>query len=175
LALWRGSPWAEDWAMYTKSVIDFISQSPEQTHLAGEHLGAMCRGGEVLCLSGALGCGKTAMAQGIGRGLGVTAPVTSPTYTVLKEYSGRLNLYHFDFYRFEQQIRDADIEFAEYLRDDAVCVIEWAEHAVELLPETHLLVRMRMVSPSKRALQFVPQGSCYEELVQRFQSLAFRP
>jgi tRNA threonylcarbamoyladenosine biosynthesis protein TsaE len=160
--------------MYTKSAVDFISQSPEQTHLVGEHLGSVCQGGEVVCLSGALGCGKTALAQGIGRGLGVTASVTSPTFTVLKEYTGRLNLYHFDFYRFEQQIRAADVEFGEYLRDDAVCVVEWAEHAVEFLPDAHLLVRMRMVSPSKRAIQFVPQGLRYEELVQRFHSLAFR-
>ena len=160
--------------MYTRSFVDFISQSPEQTHLAGEHLGAVCRGGEVVCLSGALGCGKTALAQGIGRGLGVTSPVTSPTFTVLREHSGRLSLYHFDFYRFEQQIRAADVEFDEYLREDAVCVIEWAEHAVELLPEQHLLVRMRLVSPSKRAIQFVPRGTRYEALVQRFQTLAFR-
>ena len=135
--------------MHTKAVVDFISQSPEQTHLVGEHLGAVCRGGEVLCLSGVLGCGKTALAQGIGKGLCVTAAVTSPTFTVLKEYAGRLNMFHFDFYRFEQQIRAADIEFDEYLREDAVCVIEWAEYALELLPEDHLLVRMHMVSQSK--------------------------
>ena len=160
--------------MHTKPVVDFISQSPEQTHLAGEHLGAACRGGEVLCLSGTLGCGKTALAQGIGRGLGVTAQVTSPTFTVLKEYTGRLELFHFDFYRFEQQIRAADIEFEEYLRDDAVCVIEWAEYARDFLPENLLLVRMLMVSQSKRAIQFMPQGSRYDDLVQRFQTLAFR-
>jgi tRNA threonylcarbamoyladenosine biosynthesis protein TsaE len=160
--------------MHTKPVVDFISQSPEQTHLTGEHLGTACRGGEVLCLSGALGCGKTALAQGIGRGLRVTAPVTSPTFTVLKEYAGRLNLFHFDFYRFEEQSRAADVEFDEYLRDDAVCVIEWAEHALEFLPENHLLVRMVIVSPSKRAIQFIPQGPQYDNLVQRFQALAFR-
>jgi tRNA threonylcarbamoyladenosine biosynthesis protein TsaE len=160
--------------MHTKPVVDFISQSSEQTHLAGEHLGAACRGGEVLCLSGVLGSGKTAFAQGIGRGLGVTLPVTSPSFTVLREYTGRLNLFHFDFYRFEQQIRAADVEFEEYLRDDAVCVIEWAEYAQELLPENHLLVRMLMVSESKRAIQFIPRGPQYEALVQRFQALAFR-
>ncbi len=160
--------------MHTKAVVDFISQSPEQTHLAGEHLGAVCRGGEVLCLSGVLGSGKTALAQGIARGLGVVTPVTSPTFTVLKEYSGRLRLFHFDFYRFEGQSRAADVEFDEYLRRDAVCVVEWSEYAQEFLPEEHLLVRMLMVSQSKRAIQFIPQGSAYDDLVQRFQALAFR-
>ena len=158
----------------TKPLIDFISQSAEQTFFAGEHLGAVCRGGEVLCLSGALGCGKTTLAQGIGKGLGVAGPVTSPTFTVLKEYFGRLKLFHFDFYRFEQQIREADVEFEEYLRDDAVCVIEWAEYAQEFLPENHLLVRMAMVSESKRALQFIARGTQHDDLARRFQALAFR-
>jgi tRNA threonylcarbamoyladenosine biosynthesis protein TsaE len=160
--------------MYAKPSVDFISQSPEQTHLAGEHLGSVCKGGEVVCLSGVLGSGKTALAQGIARGLGIVEYVTSPTFTVLKEYRGRLNFFHFDFYRFEKQARAADIEFGEYLRRDAVCVVEWAEHAAEFLPEEHLLVKMRLVSQSKRAIQVFAHGSRYDDLIQRFHSLAFR-
>jgi tRNA threonylcarbamoyladenosine biosynthesis protein TsaE len=158
----------------TRSALDFISQSPEQTLLAGEHLGAVCEGGEVIWLSGALGAGKTVLAQGVARGLGITALVTSPTFTVLKEYRGRLNLHHFDFYRLEHQDRDAVAEFIEYQRPDAVCVVEWAEHAVEFIPDTFLRVAMRAISPSKRSIQVLTQGDRYDALVQRFQALAFR-
>jgi tRNA threonylcarbamoyladenosine biosynthesis protein TsaE len=160
--------------MHVKPMLDFISQSPEQTHIAGEHLGSVCRGGEVICLSGPLGSGKTALAQGIGRGLGIAQPITSPTFVVLKEYRGRLDLFHFDFYRFEDQVRAPDLEFDEYLRNDAVCVIEWAEHAAEFLPEEHLLVKMALVSLSKRAIQVFAQGSRYDDLIRSFQTLAFR-
>jgi tRNA threonylcarbamoyladenosine biosynthesis protein TsaE len=160
--------------MQTKPLVDFISQSPEQTALAGEHLGAVCEGGEVILLAGALGAGKTVLAQGIARGLGVRNQVTSPTFTILKEYQGRLALYHFDFYRLENQIRDAEVEFAEYRRPDAVCVVEWAEHAPSFLPEEHLRVTLRFVSATKRALQLIPQGARHESLVRRFQALAFR-
>lgn len=160
--------------LQTKTVLDFISQSPEQTLLAGEHLGAACEGGEVLWLSGALGAGKTVLAQGIARGLRISELVTSPTFTVLKEYRGRLDLYHFDFYRLENQARDAVAEFSEYQRAGAVCVVEWAEHAVEFIPDAHLRVAMRPISPSKRAIQITAQGAAYDALIQRFQALAFR-
>lgn len=160
--------------MQTKPLLDFISQSPEQTALAGEHLGAVCEGGEVLLLSGALGAGKTVLAQGIARGLGVRVTVTSPTFTVLKEYQGRLALNHFDFYRLENQIRDAEEEFAEYRRPDAVCVVEWAEHAPSFMPAEHLRIALRFVSASKRSVQLIPRGARYEALVRRFQALAFR-
>jgi tRNA threonylcarbamoyladenosine biosynthesis protein TsaE len=161
--------------MPTKPALDFISQSPEQTLLAGEHLGAVCEGGEVLWLSGALGSGKTVFAQGVAKGLGIVEQVTSPTFTVLKEYRGRLSLFHFDFYRFEGQARDAVMEFEEYQRPDSVCVVEWAEHAIDFLPHEHLRIAIRLVSPSKRSIQVYAHGSRYESLLQRFQALAFRP
>jgi tRNA threonylcarbamoyladenosine biosynthesis protein TsaE len=160
--------------MITKAILDFISQSQEQTLLAGEHLGTVCEGGEVIWLSGPLGSGKTVVAQGIARGLGVAATVTSPTFTILKEYRGRLALHHFDFYRLEGQERDAEAEFAEYRRPDAVCVVEWAEHAPAFIPDEHLRISLRFVSQSKRAVQMVPRGEYYEALVRRFQALAFR-
>jgi tRNA threonylcarbamoyladenosine biosynthesis protein TsaE len=160
--------------MSVKSPIDFISQSAEQTLLAGEHLGTACRGGEILWLSGPLGAGKTVLTQGIARGLAIEKTVTSPTFTVLKEYSGRLHLYHFDFYRLETQTRDPLAEFEEYLRPDAVCVVEWAEHGQELLGEQYLRVNLRYISQGKRAIQLLASGGEYDDLVSRFQSVAFR-
>jgi tRNA threonylcarbamoyladenosine biosynthesis protein TsaE len=160
--------------MSIKPLLDFISQSPEQTLLAGEHLGSVCEGGEVIWLAGALGAGKTVLAQGIALGLGVQGQVTSPTFTLLKEYWGSLKFNHFDFYRLDGQVRDAETEFAEYQQPDAVCVVEWAEHAAAFLPDDYLRITLRYVSPSKRAIQLAAFGHAYENLLRRFQALAFR-
>jgi tRNA threonylcarbamoyladenosine biosynthesis protein TsaE len=160
--------------MIAKPILDFISQSPDQTVLAGELLGQACEGGEVIRLEGPLGAGKTVLAQGIARGLGITVPVTSPTFTLLKEYQGRLTLYHFDFYRLQESDRNAEREFAEYFQPDAVCVIEWAEYAHGFLPEEHLHLSMRYISTTKRALVLTPHGAVHEALVRRFREAAFR-
>lgn len=158
-----------------KPLLDFISHSPEQTALTGRLLGGVCEGGEVIWLDGPLGAGKTVLTQGIARGLSVEVPVTSPTFTVLKEYQGRLALNHFDFYRLNGSDRAADVEFAEYQDRDAVCVVEWAEHAPGFLPPDYLQVQLRFVSPTKRAVVFLPRGPRYEALIRRFQTIAFRP
>ncbi len=160
--------------MNVKPLIDFISQSPAQTALAGEHLGVACKGGEVVWLSGELGAGKTVFAQGMARGLGVEAPVNSPTFTVLKEYRGRLRFYHFDFYRLAGQARDVWAEFSEYRASDAVCVVEWGEHGQEFLGEEYLKVSIRHISATKRAIQLPARGALYADVSRRFQSVAFR-
>jgi len=157
-----------------KSPIDFISQSPVQTALAGEHLGAACQGGEVVWLSGDLGAGKTVLAQGMARGLGVQAEVNSPTFTVLKEYTGRLVFNHFDFYRLDGQARDPWAEFSDYRRPDAVCVVEWGEHGRDFLEDSYLKVSLRLISATKRSIQIIAQGDAYDEVLRRFQALAFR-
>lgn len=160
--------------MIAKPILDFISHGPDQTALAGAFLGHACEGGEVLRLEGPLGAGKTVLAQGIARGLGITAPVTSPTFTFLKEYQGRLAFHHFDFYRLQSSARNPEIEFAEYLQPDAVCVVEWAEYAPAFLPDEHLHLLVRYVSATKRALQLIPYGPVHEALLRRFQEAAFR-
>jgi tRNA threonylcarbamoyladenosine biosynthesis protein TsaE len=106
----------------------FISHSPEETEALGERLGRAAQQGLVLALSGDLGAGKTQLVKGIARGLGVTARVHSPTFTLVNEYGdGRLRLFHLDLYRLETptQIVSAGIE--EFLSPDGVAVIEWAE------------------------------------------------
>src|SRR5258708_37828073 len=106
----------------------FISHSPAETEALGEKLGRAAERGLVLALSGDLGAGKTQLVKGIARGLGVTARVHSPTFTLVNEYGGgRLKLFHLDLYRLETpaQILSAGIE--EFLSPDGVAVIEWAE------------------------------------------------
>ncbi len=110
----------------------------------GRRLGqAACRG-DVLVLDGPLGAGKTTLTQGLGAGLGVADQIVSPTFVVLREYAGRLPLYHFDLYRFEGSARAADLEFGDYVDGgDGVSVIEWPSHAPELLPASYLRLSLR--------------------------------
>jgi len=160
--------------MVVKPHLDFISHSPEQTHITGELLGGVCQGGEVIWLEGPLGAGKTVLAQGIARGLGVEEAVTSPTFMLLKEYSGRLPFNHFDFYRLEGSERNISLEFAEYQDSRAVCVVEWAEYAPGFLPDQYLHLQLRYVSATKRAVVLLPVGTRYETLLRQFQAVAFR-
>jgi tRNA threonylcarbamoyladenosine biosynthesis protein TsaE len=108
--------------------MELISQGPAETEALGEHFGRAAQRGLVLALSGDLGAGKTQFVKGLARGLGITARVHSPTFTLVNEYGGgRLKLFHLDLYRLETpaQIRSAGIE--EFLPPDGVAVIEWAE------------------------------------------------
>ena len=110
----------------------FISHSPAETESLGEAWGREMPCGLVIALSGDLGAGKTQLVKGIARGLGVTARVHSPTFTLVNEYGGgRLRLFHLDLYRLEttEQIHNAGLE--EYLQPDGVAVIEWAERFAE--------------------------------------------
>jgi tRNA threonylcarbamoyladenosine biosynthesis protein TsaE len=112
----------------------YISNSPAETEALGERWGRAAQAGLVLALSGDLGAGKTQLVKGLAHGLGVTARVHSPTFTLVNEYAGgRLRLFHLDLYRLETpaQLRSAGVE--EYLQPDGVAVIEWAERLGEEL------------------------------------------
>jgi tRNA threonylcarbamoyladenosine biosynthesis protein TsaE len=110
----------------------YISHSPAETEALGEEWGRTAPSGLVLALSGELGAGKTQLVRGLARGLGVTARVHSPTFTLVNEYGGgRLRLFHLDLYRLETpaQIRSAGVE--DFLQPDGVAVIEWAERLTD--------------------------------------------
>jgi tRNA threonylcarbamoyladenosine biosynthesis protein TsaE len=113
-----------------------ISHSPEETIAFAQALAATLRRGDVLALSGDLGAGKTHFVKGLAAGLGSTTSVTSPTFTLIHEYSGgRLPLFHFDFYRLDDADEALKIGLDEYLDGDGVCVIEWGEKFPGLLPQ----------------------------------------
>ena len=111
-----------------------ISGSPDMTLRLGEVLGSLLRPGMVLALAGDLGSGKTCLTQGLARGAGVPAdePVTSPTYTLVNHYHGRLDLYHFDFYRLESLEDLEDLGFDEYLSRQGVVICEWSQRFARL-------------------------------------------
>jgi tRNA threonylcarbamoyladenosine biosynthesis protein TsaE len=156
--------------------LDFISTSVEQTIRLGVRLGELLRVGDCLCLSGELGTGKTALAQGIGRGWGAGMRVTSPTFTLVNEYprlrDGRL-LYHIDCYRLESPGEVVTAGVSDILEDRGAIMIEWAERIQDILPESRLWIDLRHVSETRRGLRFQADGERPLDLLNQFRKSAF--
>ena len=153
------------------------SHSSEQTQRLGIRLGELLHAGDLVCLEGALGAGKTCLAQGIGRGCGVTEPLISPTFTFIHEY-GQLRsssaLYHVDLYRISDAQEAVELGLEDYLDDrSAITVIEWPEHASELLPQEKLWILIRHIEGNKRILLLTAHGTRYEALLREFRKRAF--
>jgi tRNA threonylcarbamoyladenosine biosynthesis protein TsaE len=142
------------------------SATPSATRRFGERIGRMLRAGDVVLLSGELGAGKTVLAQGIGRGLGVTDPIKSSSFVIMNEYEGRLRLFHADLYRLEDPAQVAELALEE-LAADGVLVIEWPERAPEELPAEHLLVHLEYGTARTRQIAVSARGARYAELVAR--------
>jgi tRNA threonylcarbamoyladenosine biosynthesis protein TsaE len=136
----------------------FLLQDRAETQRWGEALGAQLQAGQVVALVGDLGAGKTTLTQAIARGLGVTMPVTSPTFTLVHEYAGRIPLFHFDAYRLERPEEMADLGFDEYLEREGVIVIEWADRVAPLLPAERLTLTLEITgAPSELEGENVPR------------------
>ena len=117
--------------------------SDKETLEFGKKLGTEAVPGMIICLDGDLGTGKTMIAKGIALGLGITEPVSSPTFTVIKEYhEGRLPLYHFDVYRIEDPVEMDEIGYEDYFFGDGVTVIEWSDMIKELIPDSALKIKL---------------------------------
>ena len=117
------------------------SNAPEDTFAIGERMGEMCRSGQIYTLNGELGTGKTVFTQGFARGLGITGPVNSPTFTILQIYEeGRMPFYHFDVYRIGDVEEMEEIGCEDCFYGEGVCLIEWAELIQEILPEQYVKV-----------------------------------
>jgi tRNA threonylcarbamoyladenosine biosynthesis protein TsaE len=141
------------------------SHSPEQTRRLGMRLGKLSQAGDVFLLTGNLGSGKTCLTQGIARGLGVKEYAFSPSFVIVREYHGRLPLYHIDFYRLDRIEEIADLGLDEYFHGQGVCVVEWADKGTALMPEEHLLINLSYISDTERALSLEPRGHRYAELL----------
>ena len=111
------------------------SEREEESFQLAKKLGEKAKKGEIYCLEGELGTGKTVFAKGFAKGLGIEEIVDSPTFTIVKEYQGREKLYHFDVYRIEDVEELQEIGFSEMISGDAVCLIEWASRIKEEIPE----------------------------------------
>ena len=172
--------------------LDVISSNAAQTLHLGMHLGELLYGGELILLNGQLGSGKTTFTQGLAKGLQIVDVVSSPTFTLLKEYSCQCQsvsegtgkpkrvtmqcghrvhgLYHFDLYRLDDPDEIVDLGFEDYFYNpgSGVCVVEWADKADILWPAERLSICLSALDEEKRSLLFVATGARYCELLRKF-------
>ncbi len=120
----------------------------------------------VICLEGDLGSGKTLFAKAFASALGITENITSPTFTIIKEYyGGEMKLYHMDVYRLSDIKQDIGIE--EYFNKKGICIIEWSDLIEDILPKNRLDIRIKIVDENTRQFVITPHGSKYEDLCER--------
>ena len=151
--------------------LDILSHSAEQTHRLGARLGALLQPGDVICLSGDLGVGKTAFAQGIGHGWGATFPLTSPTYNLVHIHhreKDKHRLYHLDCYRLEDVADAESIGLDEILDEGEMLIFEWPEQIEETLPKERLWIDLHVVESTRRNFIFDGCGERYLELIAQF-------
>jgi tRNA threonylcarbamoyladenosine biosynthesis protein TsaE len=143
------------------------TESERETLALGRRLGELCEAGDVILLSGELGTGKTCLVRGIAHGLGVAETPFSPSFVLVREYRGRLPLYHMDFYRIDSAEEIADLGIDDYLNSGGVCAIEWAERAEGLTPPDGLRATLYYVESKEQArtLALEASGSRHEELL----------
>lgn len=142
----------------------FTSRSIDDTRALAENIESEKFPGMVICLNGELGSGKTLFVKGFAQSLGITETITSPTFTLIKEYnSGEMPLYHMDVYRIEES--DGTIGFADYFNSDAISIIEWADMINDELPKERLDIDFKVIDENTRVLILKPYGDKYEDLV----------
>ncbi len=153
--------------------ISVVSHSPDETAAWGRKLGALLEAGDVVALIGELGAGKTALAQGIARGLGVPEDsyIASPTFTLINEYQGRVPLYHLDFYRIDDPFDCASLGLEEYLGGAGVALIEWADKIAVLLPGDHLRVMLAYLDETTRRAVLCATGDRATALVRALEKV----
>jgi len=140
-----------------------VTKTAEETEQVAERLATLLVPGDVLTLEGDLGAGKTTFTKGLAKGLGIKRTVSSPTFTIVKEYAGTYPLYHMDVYRLEYS--DEDIGFDEYFNGDGITVVEWAHFIEDFLPENRLKIHINYRDESTRELHFTPVGEHFQEAI----------
>lgn len=150
-------------------MISVSSHSVEETIQLGERLGRLLEPGSFIALTGELGSGKTQFVRGVATGLGIASsvPITSPTFTLLNEYQGRIMLYHFDLYRLGGVDDAAELGFDDYFHGDGTCLVEWAERLGSDIPAERLDIFFDYSSDTDRHIDFVPHGSNHEALLKK--------
>lgn len=154
--------------------LEFFSRSPEQTRRLGIRLGALLKAGDLLCLQGDLGSGKTTLVQGLAQGWGSLDAVSSPTFVLCNIYrradGGRL--YHLDAYRLENPREGEDLD-VDLMQEEGTLVVEWAERIQAALPQEYLWISLRWIDDEQRGMVFTARGKRYEKLLAEFRRQAF--
>ena len=130
-----------------------ITKSEAETERVGKDLAGTLTVGSVVALQGGLGVGKTAFTRGMAAGLGIRHTVSSPTFTIVNEYPGRIPLYHFDMYRLEGEDELFDIGWYDYLERGGICVVEWSEKVTAALPKGSVTVSIESLNDNTRRIE----------------------
>jgi len=150
-----------------------ISNNPDETQQIGRRLGELAQAGDLILLGGELGTGKTCLTQGIALGLGIGDYITSPSFVLVREHSGRLPLYHIDLYRLDKAEEILDLGLDDYLFGHGVCVVEWADKALDFFPKEHLLIMLRHLGEIRRALHLEAKGQRYKDMLSQMGKISF--
>jgi tRNA threonylcarbamoyladenosine biosynthesis protein TsaE len=163
-------------AILDDQTVDSASHSPEQTQRLGVRLGELLEPGDLLCLAGDLGAGKTTLAQGIGRGWGAAGRVTSPTFTLINEYprarDGRI-LYHLDAYRLDSLAEVITVGVEDLFDGRGAMMIEWPERLEAILPAERLWISLTYLDDTRRSLRLTAVGPRHAHLLKEFRRSAF--
>lgn len=143
------------------------SYSHNDTKKIGKAIGELLRSGDIICLTGDLGAGKTAFSSGLALGMGIEEDIVSPTYTIVHEYQAHLPLYHFDVYRIEDVEEMYDLGYEDYFYGNGVTVIEWASLIEKIIPRENLWIDIKIGdSENHRRIYLDPKGARYQNLIE---------
>ncbi len=157
-----------------RNMLEFVSRSPEQTRRLGMRLGSMLRSGDIVCMNGDLGSGKTTFVQGLAQGWGSLDIVTSPTFVLVNQYQ-RMDgstMFHLDAYRMQNALEAEDLDLVQMM-DSGCLVVEWPEKIREALPEECLWIEMKYIADESRQMAFNPIGERYIAILAEFRRAAF--
>ena len=142
-----------------------ITKSSEETKNIGKEVGKLTMPGDLLAFYGELGTGKTCFIQGISQELEVKDYVTSPSFTIINEYQGKIPIYHFDLFRLNNEEEILELGYQEYFYGEGLTLIEWAEKIEQLLPKEHLKIVIKFKDRDKRTISFIPQGDRFDNFL----------
>lgn len=149
-------------------MVKLTSHNEKETIGLGKRLALLLKPGDIICLSGELGTGKTTLAKGIARGLKINSKkVHSPTFVLLNIYQGKKTLYHFDLYRLEDIAQLNTVGWEEFFYGDGISVVEWAERLGTLKPDEYLEVKLEHVDENTRSVSVTGKGDRYQELLKK--------
>ena len=145
--------------------LTIITKSPEETKNLGKEVGKLAKLGDLLAFYGELGAGKTCFIQGISQGLEVKDYVTSPSFTIINEYQGKIPIFHFDLFRLNNAEEILELSYKEYFYGEGLTVIEWAEKIERFLPKEHLKIAIKFKDRYQRTISFIPQGDRFNNFL----------
>ena len=152
------------------STFTYISTSEKQTQILGQAIAQFITKDTLLLLKGDLGTGKTTLTQSIAKEIDSKLKVKSPTFVIAHEYRSEILIYHVDLYRIENEIDFYDIGILELIREDTICIIEWPDLFIDMLPQAYIIINIEILDDTSREFKLVSKGSKHEKLLRNIKS-----